>query len=362
MDLQLHLKGVEKRFNQLIEELSSPNAAADSKRYQALRREQSHLSPIVDKFHSYERLLQEEKDLLPLMASGDPEMKQLATEDHQRMLPRKQALEQELQMALLPRDPNEDRNILLEIRAGTGGDEASLFAADLLRMYSRFAEHKGWKTEILASSLSERGGVKEAIVQMSGGEVWNHLKFESGVHRVQRVPDTEASGRIHTSTATVAVLPEAEEVDVEIDPGDLRIDTYRASGAGGQHINKTDSAVRITHIPSGMVVACQDERSQIKNRAKAMRLLRSRLLQLAQEKHEQEISQSRRSQVGTGDRSEKIRTYNFPQDRITDHRINFSVHNLPGIMEGDLHSLISELQKHDRARKLAELMAQLEAR
>jgi peptide chain release factor 1 len=216
--------------------------------------------------------------------------------------------------------------------------------------------------EVLSSSLSERGGVKEAIAQFSGPDVWNHFKYESGVHRVQRVPATEASGRIHTSTATVAVLPEAEEVDIQIDPSDLRIDTYRASGAGGQHINKTDSAVRITHIPSGMVVACQDERSQIKNRAKAMKLLRSRLLQMAQEKHEQEISQSRRSQVGTGDRSEKIRTYNFPQDRITDHRINVSVHNLPGVMEGDLQGLIDELQKFDRARKLADLMTHLEAR
>src|SRR5207249_3835857 len=215
-----------------------------------------------------------------------------------------------------------------------------------------------WTVEPLESSLSERGGIKEAITQISGPGVWNHFKFERGVHRVQRVPTTEASGRIHTSTATVAVLPEAEEVDIKIDPADLRIDTYRASGAGGQHINKTDSAVRITHIPTGFAVACQEERSQIKNRAKAMKLLRSRLLKMAQEKHEQEISQSRRSQVGTGDRSEKIRTYNFPQDRVTDHRINVSVHNLPAILDGDIDSLIGELQKNERSQQLADLSAQ----
>jgi peptide chain release factor 1 len=249
----------------------------------------------------------------------------------------------------------------MEIRAGAGGDEAGLFAADLLRMYTRSVEKHGWKMETLEASTSERGGIKEVILQISGSGVWNHFKFERGVHRVQRVPTTEASGRIHTSTATVAVLPEAEEVDIQINPSDLRIDTFRASGAGGQHINKTDSAVRITYLPTGMFVACQEERSQIKNRAKAMKLLRSRLLQQMQEKHEQEISQNRRSQVGTGDRSEKIRTYNFPQDRITDHRINFNLHNLPAVMEGEIDALIAELQKHDKQQRLSELASNLEA-
>jgi peptide chain release factor 1 len=258
----------------------------------------------------------------------------------------------------LPKDPNEDRNIILEIRAGAGGDEAGLFAADLMRMYTRYVEAHRWAMEPIDSSVSERGGIKEIAVQISGPGVWAHFKYERGVHRVQRVPTTEASGRIHTSTATVAVLPEAEEVDMKIDAGDLRIDTYRASGAGGQHINKTDSAVRITHMPTGFVVACQDERSQIKNRAKAMKLLRSRLLEQLQEKQAKEISQDRRNQVGTGDRSEKIRTYNFPQDRITDHRINFNVHNLPSVMEGNLDPLIHELQKREQEKLLADLAAQ----
>ena len=360
MDLLPHLKGLEKRFDQLVQDLSAPDIAADPKRFQELRREHASFAPLIEKYRKYQRILKEEQDLLTLSQTAEADMRQLAQDDLGQMRERKKALEDELRLGLLPRDPNEIRNIILEIRAGAGGDEASLFASNLLRMYTRYAESRPWKLEVLSSSLSERGGVKEVIVQVSGAAVWNHFKFERGVHRVQRVPATEASGRIHTSTATVAVLPEAEEVDVQIDPSDLRIDTYRASGAGGQHINKTDSAVRITHIPSGLVVACQEERSQIKNRAKAMKLLRSRLLQMAQEKHEQEISRSRRTQVGTGDRSEKIRTYNYPQDRITDHRINVSVHNLPAVMEGKLDGLISELQKNEQTRKLADLMSQLE--
>lgn len=360
MDLHLHLKGLEKRYDQLLTELSAPDAASDPKRFQELRREQSRLTPLVEKYHTYLRVVKEEQELHSLVNGSDPEMKALAEEDLARTQSQKKTLEEELQLGLLPRDPNEDRNIIVEIRAGAGGDEAGLFASDLLRMYTHYVEAHRWKSEVMSSSISERGGIKEIIFQISGPAVWSHFKYESGVHRVQRVPSTEANGRIHTSTVTVAVLPEAEEVDIDINPSDLRIDTYRASGAGGQHINKTDSAVRITHIPTGFVVACQDERSQIKNRAKAMKLLRSRLLQMAQEKHEQEISQNRRNQVGTGDRSEKIRTYNYPQDRITDHRINFNVHNLPGVMEGKLDTLIEELQKNDRAQKMADLMARLE--
>ena len=360
MDLLPHLKTLEKRFAQLVDELSAPNAASDPKRYQDLRREHARLSPVVEKIAQYQRTLQDEQDLLPLTQTADAEMREMAQADLAQAQNRKKTLEEELQLALLPRDDNADRNIILEIRAGAGGDEASIFAGDLLRMYTRYAENHKWKMEVISSSLSERNGVKEVIVQISGPDVWNHFKYESGVHRVQRVPTTEASGRIHTSTSTVAVLPEADEVDVHIDPSDLRIDTFRASGAGGQHINKTDSAVRITHIPTGFAVACQEERSQIKNRAKAMKLLQSRLLQMAQEKHEKEISQNRRSQVGTGDRSEKIRTYNFPQDRITDHRINVSVHNLPSIMEGNLDGLIGELQKFEKAEKLANLSASTE--
>ncbi len=360
MNLQLHLKGLEKRYDQLLTELSVPDVASDPKRFQELRREQSRLTPLVEKYRTYQRVIKEEQELIALSSSSDPEMKSMAEEDLVRMQAQKKNLEDELQLGLLPRDTNEDRNIILEIRAGAGGDEAGLFASDLLRMYTYYVEAHHWKMEVLSASVSERGGVKEVIVQVSGPAVWSHFKYESGVHRVQRVPSTEANGRIHTSTVTVAVLPEAEDVDIDINPSDLRIDTFRASGAGGQHINKTDSAVRITHIPSGLAVACQEERSQIKNRAKAMKLLRSRLLQQAQEKHEQEISQNRRNQVGTGDRSEKIRTYNFPQDRITDHRINFNVHNLPGVLEGKLDALIAELQKHDRAQKMTDLMTQLE--
>ena len=284
-------------------------------------------------------------------------MKQMALEELPGIEQRIKDLEQQLRLALLPPDPNTDRDIILEIRAGAGGDEASLFAAELLRMYSRYCENHRWTLEPLESSLSERGGIKEVIVQIHGADVWNHFKYERGVHRVQRVPETEASGRIHTSTVTVAVLPEAEEVDIKIDPNELRIDTFRASGAGGQHINKTESAIRITHLPTGFVVACQDERSQIKNRAKAMRLLRSRLLEQLQEKHDREIAKDRKTQVGTGDRSEKIRTYNFPQDRITDHRINFSLHNRPAVMEGKLDPMIEELQKQEQAEQLAQLSA-----
>ncbi len=358
MDLNGPLEALRQRFERVQHDLSLHETVANPISLQQLSRERARLAPLVQKYHLYKKLLRERADVQGLIQNPDQEIRNLADKELFQINAGIAVLEQELKLGLLPRDPNEDRNIILEIRAGAGGDEAGLFAADLLRMYQRYAEAHGWKLEPIESSISERGGIKEVVVQISGPEVWSHFKFERGVHRVQRVPATEASGRIHTSTATVAVLPEAEEVDINIDPGDLRIDTYRASGAGGQHINKTDSAVRITHLPTGFVVACQDERSQIKNRAKAMKLLRSRLLEQLQEKHDREISQNRKSQVGTGDRSEKIRTYNFPQDRITDHRINFNIHNLPGVMEGNLDTLIKELQKREQEKQLADLAAQ----
>jgi peptide chain release factor 1 len=357
MDLIGPLQSLKTRFLRLEADLSLPETAASPARLQELSREHSRLSPIMAQFARYQKCLSEKAELSALGQSADPDMQHLVTEELPKLTREIETLEKDLQLALLPKDPNEERNIILEIRAGAGGDEAGLFASDLLRMYTRYAEAHGWKLEPLDSSISERGGIKEVSVQISGERVWSHFKFEKGVHRVQRVPTTEASGRIHTSTATVAVLPEAEEVDVSINPEDLRIDTYRASGAGGQHVNKTESAIRITHLPSGLVVACQEERSQGKNRARAMKLLRSRLLEQAQEKHAQELSQNRKSQVGTGDRSEKIRTYNFPQDRITDHRINFNVHNLPAVMEGRLDPLIEELQKREQENMLVELSA-----
>ncbi len=358
MDLTVPLEALKQRFERVQQDLSLPETVASPALMQQLSREHARLTPIIEKSRRYQKCLREKMDLATLAQASDPDLHKMAAEELIKIDAELSDLEKELQVAILPKDPNEDRNIILEIRAGAGGDEAGLFAADLLRMYQRYAEAHGWKLEPLDSSVSERGGIKEVIVQITGQGVWSHFKFERGVHRVQRVPVTEASGRIHTSTATVAVLPEAEDVDIRINPEDLRIDTYRASGAGGQHVNKTESAIRITHLPSGIVVACQDERSQGKNRAKAMKLLRSKLLEASQEKQAKEISQNRRSQVGTGDRSEKIRTYNFPQDRITDHRINFNVHNLPNVMEGNLDNLIRELQKREQERLLAELSEQ----
>ena len=358
MDLMGPLKAIRERYERVQHDLSLPETVANPAQLQQLSREHSRLLPTIEKFKRYQQILREKHDLTHLALSPDADMQKLVQEDLAKVEAEMQSLETQLQVEILPKDPNEDRNIILEIRAGAGGDEAGLFAADLLRMYQRYAEAHGWTLEPIDSSVSERGGIKEVIVQISGVGVWPHFKFERGVHRVQRVPVTEASGRIHTSTATVAVLPEAEEVDIRIDPSELRIDTYRASGAGGQHVNKTESAIRITHLPTGIVVACQDERSQGKNRMKAMKILRSKILEQIQEKQAKEISRNRRNQVGTGDRSEKIRTYNFPQDRITDHRINFNVHNLPSVMEGNLDPLVKELQKREHERILAELASQ----
>jgi peptide chain release factor 1 len=292
------------------------------------------------------------KDHESMLEDPDPEIRNLVKDELAVLQGEQERLEQQIKTLFVPKDPNDERDVILEIRAGTGGDEATLFAADLFRMYSRYAEEKHWTLEILSIHETGIGGIKEVIASIKGSGVFSRFKYESGVHRVQRVPATEASGRIHTSAVTVAVLPEAEEVDVDIEPTDLRIDTYRSSGAGGQHVNKTESAVRITHIPTGIVVSCQDEKSQHKNKAKAMRVLRSRILQKMQEDKEREIASQRRSQVGTGDRSERIRTYNFPQGRVTDHRINFTLHRLPQILEGEIDELIDELTTHFQAEAL----------
>jgi peptide chain release factor 1 len=333
------LRETEDRFGFLEAEVAKPEVISDQKTYQKYLKEHSSLAPIVNAYRSYKEVQEEIESNRTLLDDPDPDMRKLAREEIHGLEEKRAALENELKVLLLPKDPNDEKNIILEIRAGTGGEEAALFAADLFRMYVRYAELKGWKTEILSQSDTGIGGFKEVILLIEGRNAYSRLKHESGVHRVQRVPETETQGRIHTSAVTLAVLPEAEEVDVEINPEDLRVDVFRASGHGGQHVNVTDSAVRITHLPSGLVVSCQDEKSQHKNKAKAMKVLRSRLLDLQQAEQHSRISEERRTMVGSGDRSEKIRTYNFPQGRVSDHRISLTLYKLEATLQGDLDPL-----------------------
>ena len=334
---------IEDRFSLLESELSRPDILNDQKTYQKFTKEHSQLAPIIKVYREFNSACEEIENNRSLLNDSDPEMRKLAREEIELLEIRKEELENELKILLLPKDPNDEKNIILEIRAGTGGEEAALFAADLLRSYLKYAEVNKWKTEVLSQNMTGIGGYKEIIILIEGDDVYSRLKYESGVHRVQRVPETEAQGRIHTSAITVAVLPEAEEVDVEINPDDLRIDTYRSSGRGGQHVNVTDSAVRITHLPTGIVVACQDERSQHKNKAKAMKVLRSKLFDAQETEQHSKISQERKSMVGSGDRSERIRTYNFPQGRVTDHRIGLTLYKLENILQGELDLVIDPL-------------------
>ncbi len=347
------LDQIESRYDELTQQLSSPEVLADSARYQKLARTHGELSEIVEKYREWKQI---EKHLRGaqqmLIEAEDAEMKQLAHEEERQLLARKEVVERELKRLLLPRDPNDEKNVILEIRAGTGGDEAALFASELFRMYSRYAESQGWRVEVLESSPSSLGGLKEVVASIQGQKVYSKLKYESGPHRVQRVPATEQQGRIHTSAATVAVLPEADEIDIKIDPKDIRIDTFCSSGPGGQSVNTTYSAVRITHLPTGLVVSQQDEKSQIKNKAKAMRVLRARLYEMEQEKQHQQIAAERRGQIKSGDRSEKIRTYNFPQNRVTDHRIGLTLHQLTDVMDGKLDPFVDALVTHYEAERL----------
>ena len=348
------LAQVEKRYEEINALLCEPDVVSDIQLYKKYMQEIKHLTPVVEKFREHKKALSDLAGAKEMLddSSLDAELKEMAEEELEEAKAAVERTEQELKILLLPRDPNDDRNVIVEIRGGAGGDEASLFANSLYRMYSMYAATKNWKSEILSANETEVGGFKEISFMISGEGAFSRFKFESGVHRVQRVPETESQGRIHTSTVTVAVLPEAEEVDVEINPADLQVDTFRSSGAGGQHINKTESAIRITHIPTGTVVECQDERSQHKNRDKAMKILRSRILEAEREKQANEIAGERKLQVGTGDRSERIRTYNYPQGRMTDHRIGLTLYKLEAILNGSLDELVDALISADTAEKL----------
>jgi peptide chain release factor 1 len=357
MNLEPKLRELESIYDEIEKKMADPAVASNIKEMQDLSKKHSELEDVVTDYRRYKKVQQEIADAKELLGGSDHELAELAKMEIEEKQPQLAQIEEQLRIALLPKDPNDDKDVIMEIRAGTGGDEASLFAADLFRMYSRYVERQGWKLEIVDSNETEVGGYKEVVFQIHGHGVYSQLKYESGVHRVQRVPVTEAGGRIHTSAATVVVMPEAEDIDIEIRPEDLKIDTYRSSGAGGQHVNMTDSAVRITHLPTGLVVTCQDERSQIKNRAKALQVLKTRLYDMEAEKKRQEESAERKGMIGSGDRSERIRTYNYPQNRVTDHRIGLTLYKLEAMMDGDLYEMIKALVMAEQAAKLEVLDA-----
>jgi peptide chain release factor 1 len=355
------LESIEQRYDQLNELLSDPQVIAQQSEYQKYAREQSELAPIVAAAKELKTIVvQLEENEKILAEEADPEMVELAQDELDMLVAKRQKVEENLKRLLLPKDPRDEKSVIMEIRAGTGGEEAALFAANLFRMYSRYAELHKWKTEILSTNITGKGGFKEIILSINGKGVYSRLKFESGTHRVQRVPETETQGRVHTSAVTVAILPEAEDVDIKVNPSDLKIDVFRSSGPGGQSVNTTDSAVRITHSPTGLVVTCQDEKSQHKNREKAMKVLRARLYDEVQSQQNAEMAKDRKQQVGTGDRSERIRTYNFPQERVTDHRIGLTLHKLSQVLEGDMETIIDELTLHNQAEALKGNILELE--
>jgi peptide chain release factor 1 len=354
MEYRKKLDDIEARFEDLERQMADPAVIADTETYRKVARSRSEIEPLVSKFREYKQVSHNLEDARPMLNESDPELRAMAQDEVARLEPELARIERELKILLLPTDPNDEKNVVLEIRAGTGGDEATLFAAEMFRLYTRYAEDQRWRVDVTSASESSVGGLKEVIALINGNRVYSRLKYESGVHRVQRVPETEQQGRVHTSAITVAVLPEADEIDVKIDPKDIRIDTFCSSGPGGQSVNTTYSAVRMTHLPTGLVVSCQDEKSQIKNRAKAERVLRSRLYEMELEKQQQAIGAERRSMVGSGDRSEKIRTYNFPQNRVTDHRIGLTIHQLDQVMEGRLQPIIDALTEHYQTEKMKE--------
>lgn len=347
------LAEIEARYQELTDLLSDPEVLADHRKIEEIGRERASLQVVVDLFRSYQEKDAALTDARALLEDEDEEMRELGRDEEQRLAPELEDLEQQLKVALLPRDPADEKNVIVEIRSGAGGDEAGLFAADLFRMYQRYAERQNWKVEVLNTSAAHSGGFKEITFELNGQGAFSRLKYESGVHRVQRVPETESQGRVHTSTATVAVLPEVDEIDIDLDWNEVRIDIFHSGGAGGQNVNKVATAVRMTHEPTGIVVVCQDERSQAKNRARAESVLRARIYELEREKRDAEESAERRSQVGSGDRAEKIRTYNFPQDRITDHRVGLTIHNMPRVMDGEIDELIDAVSSDEEARLLA---------
>jgi peptide chain release factor 1 len=348
------LEAIEERFEALTHQLSDPSVASNGDRYRKVSKERASVEPTVNALRAYRKLLKDIGDNEALAAEKDPDIRAMAREELEQLSPQVEPAEEQLKLYLVPKDPNDEKDVILEIRAGAGGDEAGLFAAELLRMYLRYAERRGWRAELADTSGGNVGGIKDATLNISGDAVYSSLKFESGVHRVQRVPATEAQGRIHTSTVTVAVMPEAEDIDVQVNPADVEMDVFRSTGSGGQSVNTTDSAVRLTHKPTGVVVKCQQEKSQLKNRNMAMRMLRAKLYEMELERQRSARDATRKSQVGTGDRSEKIRTYNFPQDRLTDHRVNYTRHNLPAVMDGDVQDVIEACRTFFAAQALRE--------